>query len=483
MFRSFGCLRGRVGRHFSNKQVLSSKKEFKTRQSQYEARKEFRKTSGVHQKLELKGDQEKWRRRLNSCQPKAVQPLLTKCIQELEQPHSAIFLYGMRNLDNNGDRRRAQLIFHQMQENNISPDLQTYDFYIRLCNRLGDFQLALDAASDLKKKNMEPNIVLYSNLVQSYAELGKLSDFLAEVEASAVEKNLIFYSNCVKICTPSGDINRASEFYNEMKSNGIKPDSTFVVVFLGVIKEFVKNGGAIEKLKDFLILFEKEVSFNSDIYNSILSIHAAIGDVNGVEALHSKMLSEEMVDLKTPNIICDAYATKGETDYVMRILDQSLNPAHFTLLIKGLEKANKLHRTPGILEKYPQFLGNHMCSRSVFNCLYYAEELTLLDEIYEKHYNVQHLPFQCDKNREWKGKDTRPKIWDLQRYSIGISVACIRFGAKNLEKGKWEVILVGHQRNARSQSLKNELLSCPHVGDVEFKHDENAACLQIRRNM
>jgi len=134
-----------------------------------------------------------------------------------------------------------------------------------------------------------------------------------------------------------------------------------------------------------------------------------------------------------------------------------------------------------MLERYPQFR-QWECAIPVFNALYNAKDIQMLDDIYSKYYNTEHIPFAAQPTDSSDG-DKRSLMWELHNYSVGIAVACIRFGSKFIRPGKWGLVSVGrgkHQRGKRDKSLKDELLKCPHLGKVQVKEDRNPGRLQIR---
>ena len=97
--------------------------------------------------------------------------------------------------------------------------------------------------------------------------------------------------------------------------------------------------------------------------------------------------------------------------------------------------------------------------------------------------NTKYLPFAADKSLSKLGNDSRLMLWDLHNYPMGVAVACIRFGAKFLKAGTSEFIIVGrgkHQRSVRAKNLKEELLTCSHLGNVIMKEDTlNPGVLQM----
>jgi len=450
---------------------------------QFESGRDLRAQWGQKLKLDLDENQQQWKRTIQNCHPKEVSKLLRDCVHELGNPSPAIFLFGMKNLESDGKDRQARDIYHLMKQSKIAPSIQISDYYVRLCNRLGDYPSALKVVYDLKQHSVPLNLHIYGSLIESYSGLRRLPEILEEIDKSGLEKNVILFSVCVKTCIPTGNITQATKFYEEMKSMGIQMTPQFVTAFLGVIKQFVRKGGSVRVLEDFVKSFEKEIKFGVEHYNTILSILSSQGLIDKAEKLHQKMQAEGLTDQLTRNIICDAYANVGNTAKVIELLEEDSRPERFASLMKSLNKGKELHRIPEFLEQYPQYLGTMMCTRSIFNYLYSSNKIELMDCIYEKYFNTRYLPFASDSDRINSGSDQRPVFWELHNYTVGIAVACIRFGTKYLTPRKWELIVVGkgqHQRNSRTKSLRNELLNCKHLGDVEIKEDNNPGCLQIR---
>ena len=92
-------------------------------------------------------------------------------------------------------------------------------------------------------------------------------------------------------------------------------DAKFVTVYLNVLKQHVKNGGSIFVMDEFISEVEKDVVFDTVIYNSILSIKASTGAIGEVEDLFQKAKAEGFTDNFTSSIVCEAHANTGNPHF------------------------------------------------------------------------------------------------------------------------------------------------------------------------
>ncbi|KAK3412640.1 hypothetical protein EUGRSUZ_I01366 [Eucalyptus grandis] len=127
---------------------------------------------------------------------------------------------------NAGQVDRAKEIYKLMDEYKIKGTPDVYTIAINSCSQTGDWEFALSVYNDMKKKDVVPDEIFLSALIDVAGHAGRVDaafDILEEARTCGMHLGIISYSSLMGACCNAKSWGKALELYVDMKSIRIKP--------------------------------------------------------------------------------------------------------------------------------------------------------------------------------------------------------------------------------------------------------------------
>ncbi|KAK9740070.1 hypothetical protein RND81_03G009100 [Saponaria officinalis] len=211
-----------------------------------------------------------------------------KC-RKLEIP-SDVFVRLIRRYVRAGMISEAIHAFNRMEEYGCTPDHATFTAVITI---LVKKKKAVEAQSffDGLKARFEPDVVIYSSLVNGWCRVGKISE--------------------------------AETVFGEMKSKGIEPN---VYTYTTVIDGLCRHGQITRAHDVFSEMIEKGCNPNAATFNNLMRVHVKAGKTEKVLQVYNQMKRLGcQPDVITYNFLIDCHCRDGNRDDAMKVLNQMVN--------------------------------------------------------------------------------------------------------------------------------------------------------------
>ncbi len=206
----------------------------------------------------------------------------------------------------------VQEIYNQMLEENVTPDVVTFNSLIGNCSKSGDTASAEMWFETMQSSNITPNRITYNSLVSCFASQGDVdlsSRFInLMIEANCLP-NLRTFNSVIHSAAVAGDGQKAEDNFNQMKKMGIRPD---VISYNSVIDAYATRGDAAQAKKWFRIMKESNISPDEISFSSVIEAHSQQGDPAGAaEWLKFMVASKIQPNMQAAGAVMYGYARQG----------------------------------------------------------------------------------------------------------------------------------------------------------------------------
>jgi len=218
-----------------------------------------------------------------------------------------------------------------------------YASIIKSFASIGDETGAEEALSQLKDKNVKPDVVMYNALLSAYAANGNVEGaeaVLGRMRAGGagdgragtgggdwgkgVEPNVVTYSSLMNAYAMCGQVEGAEAVLERMQVQGVQPN---LITFNSLATAYARDGniaGAADVLRRMQT--DAHVMPNTVSYNAVLSAHAQLGSWKGAEEVIQHMSkSNVQPNAASFNTLIDAYAAKGNVEGAENVLQRMNN--------------------------------------------------------------------------------------------------------------------------------------------------------------
>lgn len=181
----------------------------------------------------------------------------------------------------NGHQEKALSMFFKMLEEGVKPNDHTIVCVLLACAKAGALETGVRIHDYILNNGLTLKKGITSALVEMYAKCGSIEN-ASHVFDITEDKDLRTWSVMIWGCAINGYLHKALEFFNKMKSTGIKPDG---VVFLAILTA-CSHAGNIQKGLDFFEKMKKEFSIVPTMkhYAVMVDLYGRAGRLN--EALN-----------------------------------------------------------------------------------------------------------------------------------------------------------------------------------------------------
>jgi len=239
---------------------------------------------------------------LRQCAQKKDMEAALQVYEEMQSPNLAAYNAVIDVCARCGDSDKAAAIFKSMMTAGVVPDLQTYSLVIKGYVVQGDLEQAIQLFTLMRKRNLQPDVALFNTLLDGLArkQMSTLVDHvLRDMDEAAVTPNANTLAILVKLsgrnhdldtafayvdtyktkysiepnvqvhlalltaCASSGDMDRASDVFEQLRS----PDSkAYAAMMTGFLKaESVKD--AVQYLEAAL---DDKVQLEQELINNVI---------------------------------------------------------------------------------------------------------------------------------------------------------------------------------------------------------------------
>ena len=226
----------------------------------------------------------------------------------------------------NGQLEKVPGVIHELKKN-TSPDVVTYNLWLKVCASQNDVESAEKVFLELKKAKIDPDWVTYSALTNLYIKKAlpeKASHTLKEMEKKASRKNRAAYSSLLSLHTNMGDKDEVHRIWKKMKS-----------------------------------LFRK---MNDSEYTCMLSSLLKLGEFEEAESLYSEWESVSgSRDARVSNILLAAYINRNQMEiaenFFNQMVEKGITPCYTTweLLTWGYLKQKQMEK---VLDYFTKAVGS-----------------------------------------------------------------------------------------------------------------------------
>ncbi|KAL0689013.1 hypothetical protein Bca4012_088690 [Brassica carinata] len=241
-------------------------------------------------------------------------------------------------------------MYKRMKHHGVDPGLYTSNILINAFHHLEKIEYGFCVLSDVMKRGLEPDLVtvdslsdvtLYGTIIGKLCgagETGMAVDLHRRMIAAGYEGNVDTYGSFVK----NKSIHEAMAVFGEMQVNGVSPN----VLSFGMI---IHGCRLIDATKLFETMRHEEIELNVVTYNIMISGYCKYGKLEEafelIREMNCKGLKADsytcMSLIRFVNKAGDSEVAKEVIDVICKS-DCSLNLHHYTALIDGLNKREKI---------------------------------------------------------------------------------------------------------------------------------------------
>ncbi|KAI3706222.1 hypothetical protein L6452_23818 [Arctium lappa] len=147
----------------------------------------------------------------------------------------------------NGQHEKALSMFFEMLEEGVKPNDQTVVSALLACAKAGALETGVRIHDYISSNGVTLKRGIMAALVDMYAKCGSIEK-ASSIFDMGEEKDLRTWSVMIWGCAINGYLDKALQYFNKMKSTGIKPDG---VVFLAIITACLHAGNVDQGLHFF----------------------------------------------------------------------------------------------------------------------------------------------------------------------------------------------------------------------------------------
>jgi pentatricopeptide repeat protein len=260
-----------------------------------------------------------------------------------------------------GDSYNALDCFDRMQSEGLSPDSVTFICVLKACGCAGDIEKGKEIHKEIVRMGLiKKEIALGTALVDMYAKCGLLGR-ARQVLEDLPFRNVISWSAMISGYVNQGLHNEALTCYEQMRSEGISPNS---VTFIYILKAYGETG-SLEKGKKIheeilrLGFLEKDII----LVTALAGMYAKCGALGKAQELLERLPVQDTVSWSA---LIRGYALQGQEDEVLecfeRLQSENISVDEIILIstlkacgnVGAFDKGRQLHEEiarKGLLEK------------------------------------------------------------------------------------------------------------------------------------
>ncbi|CAI2173461.1 5984_t:CDS:1 [Funneliformis geosporum] len=213
--------------------------------------------------------------------------------------------------------------FSDMKSAKLNLSLNTYGLMIVMYGKWGEYDKAENIFVEICQKNISYDVYTYNKFIYIYANIGNLQrvyQLLQDMKSKSIHPNLSTYNIIILAYVRNKNITGALSLLYEIEEKGLQPD---VVTFNTIINGLLQLNDFKSAERCFEKMSSMRVRPNARTFNTLMSSYSKMGDYQYVEKLYNKMI--EMNIQPSPDsyfTLMSAYVHSGKKHQVLEIMNQ-----------------------------------------------------------------------------------------------------------------------------------------------------------------
>ncbi|XP_057844763.2 pentatricopeptide repeat-containing protein At1g11290, chloroplastic [Cryptomeria japonica] len=250
-----------------------------------------------------------------------------------------------------GDASKALALFHQMQLEDVKPDLLTMVSVLAACADLGDMQRGRWMHSSIIKSGLELYVSIGNSLIVMYAKSGSVCTARLVFDLMP-KRELVSWNAMIAGYSQNGLANEALDLFHEMQVADVKPNSST----FGVLLSACAHSAALEQGKQIhdCIIASK---LDSDLFvtTSLIDMYAKCGSLEVARLLFDKMNTRDVVSWNAMIAGHAGLVDEGWQYFACMSQIYCIAPMarHYACMVDLLGRAGQLDKAYDFIQKMP----------------------------------------------------------------------------------------------------------------------------------
>ena len=182
---------------------------------------------------------------------------------------------------NEGNSRKALMLFRQMKQNGFEPDNLTFPFVAKACSKLSHRRFAQMIHAHVVKSPFQYDVFVQTAVVDMYVKCNQLGNAYNVFEKMRV-RDVVAWNSMIVGFAQSGFLDRVLCLLRQMRFSGIQPDSV-TVMGLTQVSLHSKHIELLKAIHSFGI----RIGLEADIFvaNTWIGAYAKCGDLDLAKAV------------------------------------------------------------------------------------------------------------------------------------------------------------------------------------------------------
>lgn len=205
----------------------------------------------------------------------------------------------MKACCNAGQVERAKEVYQMIHKYGIRGTPEVYTIAVNSCSKSGDWDFACSIYKDMKEKDVTPDEVFFSALIDVAGHAKMLDEafgILQDAKSQGIRLGTISYSSLMGACCNAKDWKKALELYEKIKSIKLRPTISTMNALITALCEGNQLPKAMEYLDEIKTLGLKP---NTITYSMLMLASERKDDFE----VSFKLLSQAKGDGVSPNLI------------------------------------------------------------------------------------------------------------------------------------------------------------------------------------
>ncbi|GAV75507.1 PPR domain-containing protein/PPR_2 domain-containing protein [Cephalotus follicularis] len=213
----------------------------------------------------------------------------------------------------------AQSFFDSLKDK-FEPDVVVYTNLVNGWCRAGDISEAERVFKEMRMAGIEPNVYTYSIVLDALCRCGQITrahDVFSEMLDVGCQPNSVTFNNLMRVHVKAGRTEKVLQVYNQMKRLGCPADS---VTYNFLIETHCRDENLDDAVKVLNLMVKKGCSPNAYTFNAIFRCIAKLRDVNGAQRIYTKMQELNCKpNVVTYNTLMRMFVDSKSTDMVLKL--------------------------------------------------------------------------------------------------------------------------------------------------------------------